>query len=129
MQSRNARLPDLAGKTAIVTGAAWGIGHATTLALIAEGAQVVATDLEEEREGLDELVALGDGAVTPYVADVASEEDWRRVVETAGVVDVLVNNAGGYRPPNFPDTSTDRWGAVLDVKRYGASFRSRRLRD
>ena len=56
----------------------------------------MATDLEEELEGLDELVALGDGAVTPCVADVASEEDWRHVVETAGVVDVLVNNAGGH---------------------------------
>ncbi len=79
----------------------------------------MATDLEEELEGLDELVALGDGAVTPCVADVASEEDWRHVVETAGVVDVLVNNAGGHRPPNFPDTSTDRWGAVLDVNLRG----------
>jgi NAD(P)-dependent dehydrogenase (short-subunit alcohol dehydrogenase family) len=119
-RSRNAALPELAGKTAIVTGAAWGIGRATTLALVAAGAQVVATDLEEEREGLDEVVGLGEGAVTRCVADVASEADWRRVVETAGEVDLLVNNAGGHEPPNFPDTTSDRWGAVLDVNLRGA---------
>jgi NAD(P)-dependent dehydrogenase (short-subunit alcohol dehydrogenase family) len=116
---RNAELPELAGKTAIVTGAAWGIGRATTLALAAGGAGVLATDLDEEREGLDELVALGEGAVTPCIADVASEEDWSRVVETVGDVDVLVNNAGGHEPPNFPETSPDRWGAVLDVNLRG----------
>ena len=116
---RNAELPELAGKTAIVTGAAWGIGRATTLALAAGGARVLATDLDEEQEGLDELVALGEGAVTPCIADVASEEDWSRVVEAAGDVDVLVNNAGGHEPPNFPETSPDRWGAVLDVNLRG----------
>jgi 3alpha(or 20beta)-hydroxysteroid dehydrogenase len=119
MRSRNAALPELRGKTAIVTGAAWGIGRATTLAFVAEGARVVATDLEEEREGLHEVVSLGEGAVTPCIADAASEEDWLRVVETAGEVDVLVNNAGGHRPPNFPETSSERWGAVLDVNLRG----------
>ena len=110
---------ELAGKSAIVTGAAWGIGRATTLALVAAGARVVATDLEEEREGLDELVSLGGAAVTPCIADAANEEDWRHVVHTAGEVDVLVNNAGGHVRPNFPDTPAARWGAVLDVNLRG----------
>jgi 3alpha(or 20beta)-hydroxysteroid dehydrogenase len=57
--------------------------------------------------------------VTPCLADVRSEEDWRRVVETAGGVDVLVNNAGGHEPPNFPDTPAERWSAVLDVNLRG----------
>jgi NAD(P)-dependent dehydrogenase (short-subunit alcohol dehydrogenase family) len=116
---RNAALPELAGKSAIVTGAAWGIGRATSLALVEAGARVLGTDLEAEREGLDELVSLGGGAVTPCLADVASEEDWRGVVELAGEVDLLVNNAGGHDPPNFPDTTPDRWGAVLDVNLRG----------
>jgi NAD(P)-dependent dehydrogenase (short-subunit alcohol dehydrogenase family) len=110
---------DLAGKTCIVTGAAWGIGRATTLALVAAGARVVATDLEEEREGLDELVSLGQGAVTGCTADAAREEDWRHAVDTAGEVDLLVNNAGGHSPPNFPNTTSERWGAVLDVNLRG----------
>jgi 3-oxoacyl-[acyl-carrier protein] reductase len=80
---------------------------------------VVATDLADEREGLDEVVSLGGGAVTACVADVASESDWAGVVETAGGVDVLVNNAGGHEPPNFPDTTSARWGAVLDVNLRG----------
>jgi NAD(P)-dependent dehydrogenase (short-subunit alcohol dehydrogenase family) len=68
---------------------------------------------------LDELARLSEGAVTPCVAEAASEEDWQRVVATAGDVDVLVNNAGGHEPPNFPDTTSDRWGEVLDVNLRG----------
>jgi len=113
MRLRSAALPELRGKTAIVTGAAWGIGRATALALVAEGARVIGTDIAEERDALDEL------PLTPCVADVVSEEDWKRVVELAGDVDLLVNNAGGHEPPNFPDTSPERWGRVLDVNLRG----------
>jgi len=113
---------ELAGKTSIVTGAAWGIGRATTLAFVAEAMRVVGTDLEEDRETLDELVSLTGGAVVPCIADAASEDDWAGVVETAGDVDVLVNNAGGHRPPNFPDTTAERWGEVLDVNLRGVMF-------
>ena len=41
------------------------------------------------------------------------------MVETAGEVDVLVNNAGGHDPPNFPDTPPERWQRVLDVNLRG----------
>jgi NAD(P)-dependent dehydrogenase (short-subunit alcohol dehydrogenase family) len=41
------------------------------------------------------------------------------LVELTGGVDVLVNNAGGHDPPNFPDTSPERWGQVLDVNLRG----------
>jgi NAD(P)-dependent dehydrogenase (short-subunit alcohol dehydrogenase family) len=110
---------DLGGKVAVVTGGAWGIGRATTLRLLEEGMEVVATDLEQEQEGLDEVVELTGGAVRACVADVAIERDWHRVVELADGVDVLVNNAGGHTPPNFPDTPSDRWSAVLDVNLRG----------
>ena len=65
------------------------------------------------------MVSLGDGAVRLCVADVASEEDWSRVVEVAGEVDLLVNNAGGHEPPNFPSTPPERWQRVLDVNLRG----------
>ena len=114
---------DTAGKACIVTGGAWGIGRATVLRLAAEGARVVATDLDGEREGLDEVATLGGGAVVPCLADVASEQDWPRVVDLAelelGGVDILVNNAGGHTPPNFPDTPPARWAQVLDVNLKG----------
>jgi NAD(P)-dependent dehydrogenase (short-subunit alcohol dehydrogenase family) len=112
-----------AGKVAIVTGAAWGIGRATALQLVAEGMRVLATDLDEEREGLDEVSGLGEGAIMPCVADAADEADWRRAIDVAerqlGGVDVLVNNAGGHRPPNFPEAPAERWGGVLDVNLRG----------
>lgn len=114
---------DLAGKAAVVTGGAWGIGRATTLALVEEGARVLAVDLDAQREGLEEVARLAKGAVIPCLADVASEHDWRRVVEVTerelGGLDVLVNNAGGYEPPTFPEAPVDRWSAVLDVNLKG----------
>jgi NAD(P)-dependent dehydrogenase (short-subunit alcohol dehydrogenase family) len=67
---------------------------------------------------LDEFDAA-DG-VAACVADVRSEEDWRRVVETAGGVDVLVNNAGGFEPPTFPDAPAEHWGTTLDLNLKGA---------
>ena len=123
----------LTGKLAIVTGAAWGIGRATTRALVAEGARVLATDVEDEQEGLQEVVAMGDGAVVACVADAASEPDWQRAVEHAGRelggVDVLVNNAGGHRPPNFPDAPVERWSGVLDVNLRGVMLGTQTVLD
>lgn len=114
---------DSSGKVAVVTGAAWGIGRGTALRLASEGMRVLVTDLEEEDEALREVVELSGGAALSSVADAANEHDWRRVVELAerelGGVDVLVNNAGGHRPPNFPEASVERWGVVLDVNLKG----------
>jgi NAD(P)-dependent dehydrogenase (short-subunit alcohol dehydrogenase family) len=113
---------ELAGKVAVVTGAAWGIGRGTALRLVSEGMRVLATDLGEEEEGLREVVELGKGAIVPCVADASSEGDWPRVVSAAGElggIDVLVNNAGGHDPPNFPEAPPERWGAVLDVNLRG----------
>jgi 3alpha(or 20beta)-hydroxysteroid dehydrogenase len=86
----------LAGKVAIITGAARGQGAEEAHAFVAEGARVVATDVLDD-EGLALTDALGDAAT--YVHhDVRSEDDWAAVVAEArrrfGSVDVLVNNAG-----------------------------------
>jgi 3-oxoacyl-[acyl-carrier protein] reductase len=111
---------ELAGKTAIVTGAAWGIGRGTALRLAEEGMRVVATDLEDEEEGLGEVVGLGGGSVLPCLADVTREEDWRKVIDLVeGEVDVLVDNAGGVQPPFFPEAAHEQWGSVLDVNLRG----------
>lgn len=83
-----------AGKTAIVTGAASGIGRATATRIALEGGRVVAVDLSAD--GLDGLVQELDGHdVVPLAADITSQDDVDRVVAAAdGRVDALGNVAG-----------------------------------
>ncbi len=86
----------LAGKVAVITGAARGQGEAEARLFVAEGARVVATDvLTAEVEAV--AADLGDAAVA-LTHDVTDAEAWNRVVATAverfGGLDVLVNNAG-----------------------------------
>lgn len=90
----------LAGKVAIITGAAQGMGAAHARSFVREGAKVVVTDLNEEG-GRAIVEELGEAAL--FVRqDVASADDWATVVAQAerrfGNVSVLVNNAGVIGP-------------------------------
>ncbi len=90
----------LDGKVAIITGASQGMGEAHARRFVAEGAQVVMTDINDER---GEQIAAELGENARFIkADVTSVADWRRVVEetdaTFGPVTVLVNNAGIIGP-------------------------------
>lgn len=84
------------GKTALVTGAAQGIGKAITELLIQEGATVIITDVLK-REGEKVARDLGSSACF-YPLDVAREEEWQAVAQFVksqfGKLDILVNNAG-----------------------------------
>ena len=80
----------LANKTAVVTGAARGIGEAIALAFKEEGAHVIVTDIDEE-SGAETATRLG----TDFEKlDVRVETDWERVLSGLDQLDVLVNNAG-----------------------------------
>lgn len=81
----------LAGKTALVTGASRGIGKAIAAAFAREGAKVVICGRKQET--LDQVAAGIGPSVTPIACHVGRPEDLKRLVERAGVVDVLVNNA------------------------------------
>jgi NAD(P)-dependent dehydrogenase (short-subunit alcohol dehydrogenase family) len=113
---------ELSGKTAIVTGAGRGLGRAMALGLARAGANVVITAARTRQE--IEMVAKEGvkipqaGTVREFVADVASEEDSRLVVNETirefGSVHILVNNAGrGMRfvSEKFFDTPTKFWQA------------------
>lgn len=110
----------LAGKRAIITGAAGGIGRATAAAFAREGARLVVGDRRGERaeQVAAELRASGAQAVGAE-ADVSNEDGCRALLDAAlrsfGGVDVLFNNAGVIRRANVVDTTVEEWDAVFAV--------------
>jgi NAD(P)-dependent dehydrogenase (short-subunit alcohol dehydrogenase family) len=111
---------ELAGKTALVTGGAAGIGRAIVLRLAAERAAVVVVDVDEDgaREASQAVAAAG-GDARSFAADVTRDADLAAAItfaeDTFGGLDLLVNNAGGYRRPVFPDAPAERWTHHLDL--------------
>ena len=111
----------VAGKVAIVTGAASGMGKADALLLAAEGAKVVLADLNEA-DGKAVADAIGENAVF-MTLNVTDEENWKSViaatVETFGQLDILVNNAGIIALGNIVDTTLESWRLVNSVNSDG----------
>lgn len=114
------------GRVALVTGATRGIGQATARALLARGLVVFVNGRDEARTA-DACRALEDegwtGRVAPVAGDVASPADVdamvERVVDQAGRIDVLVNNAGIPSRTTLLDTDLDHWRTVMDVNLTG----------
>jgi NAD(P)-dependent dehydrogenase (short-subunit alcohol dehydrogenase family) len=114
----------LNGKTAIVTGARRGIGHAIALALAGEGSNVVVSDISQAdcQKVVGEIEGLGSKGLA-LKCDVSSgaevEGMVRRTVAEFGKVDILVNNAGiiDYKP--FLEITEEEWDKTLNVNLKG----------
>lgn len=112
----------LEGKRVLITGGASGIGAATAVRFLEEGARVVVLDRDAEgrRRILAELPALA-GAVA---ADVSRLDEVRpafaQAIRLMGGLDVLINNAGISIRHNFLDITPEEWNQVLAVNLTGA---------
>ena len=110
-------MQDFAGRVAIVTGAARGLGRAAAARLHERGASVAVNVRDRERaESLAK--SIGDNALAvpgDISAPGVAEDVVRRTVERFGRVDILVNNAALARSTRFPDLTVDEWRLALEV--------------
>ena len=117
----------LDGRTAIVTGAAQGIGKAIATRLAADGATVIVSDINAEGAKAA-AAAIGHGAVA-IAADISSPEDVARLVKKAGPVDILVNNAAIVPFIAWDDIDLAHWRRLIDVNLTGTYMMTRAVTD
>lgn len=113
-----------AGKGAVVTGAGSGMGRAIALELAAQGAAVLACDVNEAGAGETARLAPEGARIVPFRVDVSDEAAVdglaARAVEALGSFDVLCNNAGildGFTPAH--ELSLEKWNRVLSINLTG----------
>jgi NAD(P)-dependent dehydrogenase (short-subunit alcohol dehydrogenase family) len=125
VSGRPVYLDQLAGRNAVVTGAAGGIGYALAGALAAAGMRVLVADIDEAaaRQAADRLIAETGGEVLGAGVDVSKEDKVEGLAELArerlGPVHVLCNNAGVQMPGKAWDFTRKEWDWLLGVNLYG----------
>src|SRR5690606_1498738 len=112
-------IPDLTGRSAIVTGGAAGIGYAIAASLLARGAAVTIADVEVE--ALESAATML--GVPGIVADVGRVEDVQRLADEVlhrhGRIDIAVNNAGVAKVAPFAELGLDDFRWVIEVNLWG----------
>lgn len=114
---RNTLIGRVAGKVALVTGAASGLGRAIALTLAREGARLVVSDID--LPGVEAVAAeIGEGAIA-MAHDVTDAGQWQSVLERieadCGTLDILVNNAGIGTMGNIEETTFEDWRLVHNI--------------
>ena len=115
----------LEGKTALITGAANGQGAAEARLFAAEGANVLVTDIEDDKgQGVVEEIERSGGTAIYLHHDVADMSDWKMAVGTAkgmfGGLHVIVNNAGVVPRMTIAQADMETWHRTLAVNLTGA---------
>lgn len=114
----------IAGRVVFITGGASGIGRATALALLEQGANVFDFSLKDKLADEQPGTGMPAGAVTSFNGDVGSEADvqtaFARCVEIYGTVDVLINNAGlGIPTPDLAETDLATYERMINTNMRG----------
>ena len=111
----------LEGKTALITGGNEGIGKATALMFVKEGAKVAITGRSKEK--LDDVVNESGGKILAIQGDVSKEEDVKANVDEFmkhfGRIDILFNNAGVLESGTAVTTSVESWDKMMDINVRG----------
>ena len=106
-------------KTAIITGAAHGIGEATAHRFAQEGATVALVDIDNHGQRVAEEIVSSGGQASFHQTDLSSEQEVIRAVEAIlekwQSLDILVNNAGLTLPKGFESTTQDEWDRLHTV--------------
>ena len=113
----------LAGRTAVITGAANGIGRQAALTFAMAGANVVIADVKDDLAETTELVGKLGGAVTARPTDVRHQSEVdalaQLALDTYGAIDVWANVAGIIRYSKIVDTTEDTLRSIIDVNLIG----------
>jgi NAD(P)-dependent dehydrogenase (short-subunit alcohol dehydrogenase family) len=120
----------LAGKVALISGGARGMGAEEAGLFAKEGAKVVVGDvLEAEGKAVEEQIRAAGGEATFVRLDVTSEVDWTAAVAAAerlyGRLDVLINNAGIGGGHRIEDTTLEQWNRTMAVNATGVFLGTR----
>jgi NADP-dependent 3-hydroxy acid dehydrogenase YdfG len=124
-------LDSLAGKTAIVTGAASGIGRETAKQLAREEANVVGIDIQEDelKDNLTNIEKEYGTETLSMPVDITEEQNTKQAVQSAidefGEIDILANIAGITIPQGVEDMSTDTYNRQMSVNLDGTFFMTR----
>jgi NAD(P)-dependent dehydrogenase (short-subunit alcohol dehydrogenase family) len=113
-------MQDLAGRRALITGAASGVGRATALLFARQGAAVSVVDIDQTGGQAVAQAIMDDGGQAVFLrCDVAVAVDCRRAVQQTvdrlGGLDILFNNAGMIRRATVLDTTEEEWDRVMAV--------------